>query len=134
MQTVLPTEIKTVNQAKAFLAALYFNGESYHPEDDAHTIVWDNCEEPTDEEKSHLNKLIDDIYNLSEVMATPATFEPCEFLNSLDPQQVLNMMRDELEYIILREDSNKTDRQILNEIIVYLKSSIVLDHKVNHIG
>ena len=46
MQTVLPTEIKTVNQAKAFLAALYFNGESYDPADDANDILFVG-EQPT---------------------------------------------------------------------------------------
>ena len=47
MKTHLPTSIKTIPEARDFLTALYTNGESFHPEDDAHTIEWDLCEAPT---------------------------------------------------------------------------------------
>ena len=38
MKTKLPEKISTVQEAKAFLSDLYYNNESYHPEDSAHGI------------------------------------------------------------------------------------------------
>ena len=121
MQTVLPTEIKTVNQAKAFLAALYFNGESYDPADDANDILFVG-EQPTQDELSHLNKLMEDIYNLPEVMATPATFDPPEFFNSLDPQYTLNMLRDTIEGICMQDGDIKTDGECMDEVLKFIGS------------
>ena len=76
MKTVLPNEIKTVEQAKAFLTDLHNNGEAYHPEDDAHEIVWNTEERPTTNDMNMLNFLMDEIYKLPD-------FDPCEFLLDL---------------------------------------------------
>lgn len=38
MKTNLPAAITTIDEAKAFLTELHANGESYHPEDDAHDV------------------------------------------------------------------------------------------------
>lgn len=42
MKTTLPTAINTIEEAKTFLTELNTNGEAYHPEDDAHDIIWDD--------------------------------------------------------------------------------------------
>jgi len=72
MKTQLPSEIKTIESAKKFLSDLSNNGESFHPEDDAHDIIW-SCESPSESECDQLNKLMDDIYQLED-------FDPCGFL------------------------------------------------------
>jgi hypothetical protein len=123
MQTVLPTEIKTVNQAKAFLAALYFNGESFHPEDDAYHVAWVGIMEPTDEEKTKLNELMGDIYCLPDNGKYPdLIFDPCEFLNSLDPQYTLNMLRDTIEGICMQDGDIKTDGECMDEVLKFIGS------------
>lgn len=89
MKTKLPDAITSIEEAKAFLTDLYNNGESYHPEDNAHDVDWNvphNVTVPDFAECEHLNKLMDDIYKLPgndniESMA----FDPCEFLLHLDP-------------------------------------------------
>lgn len=90
MRTTLPAAITTVGEAKAFLAALYCNNEQYHPEDDAHDVLWEDVD-VTDEEANQLNKLMEDIYALHE--CTPKRddegilymdFDPCGFLLDLN--------------------------------------------------
>lgn len=84
MKTFLPTAITTVQEAETFLMVLYTNGEAFHPEDDAHGIVWDLDVFPTSEEADQLNKLMGDIYSLpGNEMPMALTFDPCEFLNRL---------------------------------------------------
>lgn len=78
MKTVLPENITTIAQAEEFLKALYINGESFHPEDDAHDVLW--AVEPTSAECDQLNKLMEDIY------ALPGNFDPCEYILHLDPE------------------------------------------------
>lgn len=83
MKTKLPDSITSIEGAKEFLAEMYKNGETFHPEDDANDIIW-LCEEPTQVECDQLNKLMDDIYNLpgNEHLET-MVFDPCEFILSL---------------------------------------------------
>lgn len=50
MNTNLPSQITSIQEAKAFLSGLHSNGESYHPEDSALSNNW-GCEEPLDEYK-----------------------------------------------------------------------------------
>lgn len=79
MKTKLPTEIKSIDEAKKFLSDLYVNGEVYHPEDDAHDIVWNFLPEsdvPTGEECDRLNKLMGQVYGIG--------LDPCEFVNELN--------------------------------------------------
>lgn len=84
MKTKLPESISTVDEAKAFLLELHTNGESYHPEDDAHDIIWGSCEEPTPDECDQLNKLMDDIYSLPDIGTYPnLTFDPCGYFIDL---------------------------------------------------
>lgn len=87
MKTILPVAITTPEEAKAFLTALSDNGEVFHPEDDAHDIVWNVCPAPTTEEADLLNKLMNDIYNLpgnDGRHIAPMIFDPCEHLLDLD--------------------------------------------------
>jgi len=108
MQTVLPTEIKTVNQAKAFLAALYFNGESYHPEDDAYHVAWVGMMEPTDEEKTKLNELMGDIYCLPDNGKYPnLIFDPCEFLNQLTQLDATGNILDNADRVVIQIEGGK---------------------------
>lgn len=83
MQTVLPTTIKTIEKAKEFLKELHTNGESFHPEDDPRTVIW-NGEPPSRREMTHLRNLMGMIYDLpgnkdSQNMA----FDPCGYLLEL---------------------------------------------------
>lgn len=75
MKTQLPLEIKTIKGAEQFLTDLYNNGESFHPEDDAHEIIWSG-KAPTESECNQLNELMDAIYQLED-------FDPCEHLLKL---------------------------------------------------
>lgn len=83
MKTTLPVSITSVTEAKAFLTELYKNNESFHPEDDANDIEWNELPRdqwPTSDECDQLNRLMDAIYALNEV---PETFDPCDFLLDL---------------------------------------------------
>lgn len=86
MKTTLPVSINTVGEAKAFLAELYTNGESFHPEDDAHDILWNEVE-VSPAEADQLNALMSMIYELPE--CTPKhdgeiglymDFDPCGYI------------------------------------------------------
>lgn len=86
MKTVLPAEIKTIEQAKTFLTDLYNNGESFHPEDSAHDIVWGACETPSFEDRQQLDVLMESIYDLpgNDGRHINLAFCPCGFLLDLD--------------------------------------------------
>lgn len=63
------------------------NSEAFHPEDDAHDILWDLENVPTYEECEQLNKLMDDIYNLpgnDGKHDNSIAFCPCGFLLDLN--------------------------------------------------
>jgi hypothetical protein len=79
-KTTIPDAIKTVDEAKAFLKALWENEESYHPEDNANGIVWDDVN-PSPEQRTQLNKLRTDIYNVAKA---DGEFDPCEYLLALE--------------------------------------------------
>lgn len=88
MKTILPSAIETVEQAKAFLTDLFNNNEAYHPEEDAHETKWENKsinEQPTEQERDQLNKLMEDIYDLDGNNGNHRNpkFDPCEFLLNL---------------------------------------------------
>lgn len=91
MITVLPESINSVEEAKNFLQSLYNNGEHYHPEDNAHDLIWDMINEPSEVECDQLNKLMRDIYSLPECemkrddeRGNYMDFDPCGFLLDLD--------------------------------------------------
>jgi len=67
MKTKLPSQIKTVEEAKAFLTELLKNRESYDPADDALDVNWcmPEIERPTVQECEQLNKLMDDIKSVA---------------------------------------------------------------------
>jgi pimeloyl-CoA synthetase len=75
MKTALPIKISTIQEAKEFLSDLELHGESFHPEDDAHDIIW-HCSEPTDIEKEQLNILMEQIRAIKD-------FDPCEYILDL---------------------------------------------------
>lgn len=86
MKTILPVAIKTIAQAKKLLTDLYNNNEYFHPEDDAHDIVWGTCEEPSFEDKEQLNTLMGQIYLLkgNDGRHDKLKFCPCGYLLYLD--------------------------------------------------
>lgn len=75
LQTKLPAEIKTAEDAKKLLTDLFNNGESYHCDDDAN-----DCLEGivTRAEGDLLNKLMRDIHDIK--------FDGCGFLLNIDPE------------------------------------------------
>lgn len=78
LRTNVNRVIKTKEDAEAYLTELFNNGESYHPEDNAHDIIW-NTASPTSWEKKKLNRL------MKQVNTIP-NFDPCDFLNELFKQ------------------------------------------------
>ncbi len=87
MKTNLPKEITTVEQAKLFLTELYKNGEQFHPEDNAHDVIFELPQEqmPTKKECDHLNKLMQDIYDLpgNKDKYPNLALDPCEVIMNL---------------------------------------------------
>lgn len=80
MKTELPEKITTIEEAENLLSALWENGESFHPEDNAHDIIWGTIpkdEQPTAAECDKLNALMSQIYDLKDV---PELFDPCGFI------------------------------------------------------
>ena len=84
MRTSLPSEITSGEEATSFLTELYNNNEDFHPEDDAFDIIWQTTE-VSDDEKTQLNKLMNDIYSLPEAWSpqNPEGFDPCAVLMDL---------------------------------------------------
>lgn len=95
LKTKLPETIKTIPEAKIFLATLYFNGESFHPEDSIKSIVWNIS--PTEPELNLLDRLMADVYNIAGNV-TPK-FDPCKFILELDPEYVRMSYKDELDLL-----------------------------------
>lgn len=83
MKTTLPTEIKSIEEAKSFLTDLFNNNEGFHPEDDANDVIWNLPEEekPSKEDCDKLNELMGNIYDLegNEDYQNMA-FDPCGFI------------------------------------------------------
>jgi hypothetical protein len=77
MKTRIPSKFISRKQAEKFLQRLHENGESFHPEEDAHDII-NYKGEPlfTDAEARKMNLAISRIYEFKG-------FDPCEFLNDL---------------------------------------------------
>lgn len=81
MKTQLPEEITTIEAAETFLTDLHNNGEAFHPEDDAHEIIWHLETPPTAAECDQLNKLMEDIFKLDG-------FDPFEILMKLSGHEM----------------------------------------------
>lgn len=79
MKTNLPFAINTIDEAHRFLTELHQNKEVFHPEDNAHEIVWETCNPPSFDECDRLNKLMQDICMLPN-------FDPCDYLTVLDEE------------------------------------------------
>lgn len=94
MKTILPNAINTIDEAKQFLNELYKNKEAYHPEDDAHDVIWNSVpkeEWPNPIECDQLNKLMDDIYGLKgNEDHMNMELDPCGYLMDLDAEQESN--------------------------------------------
>jgi len=71
MKTKIPEKIETKEEAEAFLLELHRNGEAYHPDDDAHEILWKDAD-VSKKDRNALNKTMDQIYALG--------VDPCEIL------------------------------------------------------
>lgn len=80
MKTNLDVTIKNIDEAKSFLKELYFNGESYHPEEDANDVIWLFSTPPSKKEKKKLNMLMEKTFDFKG-------FDPCEFIFNLDRQK-----------------------------------------------
>jgi hypothetical protein len=77
MKTILPDTINNQDEAKKFLSDLHMNNEAYHPEDDAHDIIFVTSS-VSKVERTQLNKLMNDIYT------NVPRFDPCGYLIDLD--------------------------------------------------
>lgn len=89
MKTRLPERIATVTEAEAFLNELFYNGEQFHPEESAFDIIRMNTDGSgyeckfSEAEAEHLDRLMDEIYNLPGNDRHPMAFDPCEYLLGL---------------------------------------------------
>lgn len=72
MKTKLNITITNEAEAIEFLTELYENNEVYHPEDNAHDVLFETCE-PSKRHRNDLNRLMDEIY-------TNTNIDPCEIL------------------------------------------------------
>lgn len=61
----LPNLIDTKEKAIAYLDLLNEKGYLYHPDDSLYDLVWDSTE-PHDDEKDHMNDLMEQIYSLTD--------------------------------------------------------------------
>lgn len=77
MKTNLNIKIDTDKKAVVFMIELYNNNEYFHPEDDAHDIVWQSCDKPSYCECEKLNEHMSDIYSNTDI-------DPCAILLFLD--------------------------------------------------
>lgn len=94
MKTNLYRTIATVEDAKAFLKELYDNKELFHPEDDAHDIIWAEMtdeEKPTKEECDRLNELMASCYEVADI----EKFDPCGYI--IDELKAFDDIRTEEE-------------------------------------
>jgi hypothetical protein len=80
MKTNLDRTITTQDEAEDFLNELFENGESFHPEDSAHEIVWASCPTPTHNEMIKLNNLMNATFHFDG-------FDPCEYLEELREEE-----------------------------------------------
>ena len=79
------------------LWSLSMNGEIFHPEDNAHDIVWRDTQlamRPTKRECTQLNKLMGDIY------ALPGSFDPCAFVLLLDDSYLSGICCEEIPFLL----------------------------------
>lgn len=120
MKTALPDAINSIAEAQQFLTALYNNGESFHPEDDANGVIWylPKQTKPTREEANQLNKLMNDIYALpgnDGRHSEPLAFDPCGWLLKLDSYNFLikdRWSKEEADDIISQSMGNEP-KQVL---------------------
>lgn len=78
--TELPDKIENRKQAERYLASLYNNGESYHPDDSSFDICWGLvC--PTKKQMRRMDKLMDQIRDIKG-------FDPCVFLLELNGHEI----------------------------------------------
>jgi hypothetical protein len=73
MKTNLNRTITNEKEAIEFLIELHNNGESFHPEDNAHDIAWSLVVEPKYYECCSLNHLMGLIYANTDI-------DPCDIL------------------------------------------------------
>lgn len=71
MKTNLKRQIRNKFDAMGFLEQLHLNGESFHPEDDAHDIIFET--EVSSAERDKLNILMNEVYEVED-------FDACEFI------------------------------------------------------
>lgn len=62
MTTNLDRTISNTEDAQAFLQDLMNNGEIWHPDDNAHDVIWMIKEPPTHTEMDKLNELMHDVH------------------------------------------------------------------------
>jgi hypothetical protein len=94
---ILPNAITSIKEAKEYLNLLEKEGMIYHPEDDANDIIGFDI---TKEEGDHLNKLMEDIYNLpgnDGKHDDTILFCPCEYIISISDEDYIKDMKAEDE-------------------------------------
>ena len=93
-KTNLKRTIKTDRDAIRFILDLFFNGEDYHPEDDAHDVIWYTFK-PTKTERDQLNNLMNQIYQNTNV-------DPCNVLCFLfkNKEYIYNLAINHLNFKI----------------------------------
>lgn len=116
MKTILPENIKLIQDAEKFLTDLHNNGESYHPEDNAE----DCLENITEDEAKHLNRLMNEIYLLpGNEHYQNMVFDPCQFILELDPDYI---NEENFHYQFGKKLMSATTQIEINEVCAKFKS------------
>jgi hypothetical protein len=91
MKTNLNRTISNQDDAENFLRELFENGESFHPEDDAHNIIRIATGERlfTDEESDKLNDLMSSMYEVG--FDCDDDFDPCGYFLDLQEEEERRM-------------------------------------------
>lgn len=87
LQTQLPDSINSIDEAKAYLKALYDNQEHYHCDD---TVTVDYFGGITKEQCRQMNRLMEQVF----AVAKGTSFDPCGHVLNLDPEYVKETARE----------------------------------------
>lgn len=66
MNTILPESITSVSEAKKYLSDLHHNGEAYHPDDDAHDVLFQTCN-PSSVQRDKMNYLMSQVFTFDSL-------------------------------------------------------------------
>lgn len=117
MKTKLPDSIKTIEDAKRLIKSLFDNGEGFHPEDDAHDIIWGEGTTMSKKEGDKLNVLTEQMYSIegNDISAHRygRGFDPCAYYMELIDERKLFFAEVNREGVKMTICDNVVDETLL---------------------